>query len=39
MAFAATWMAPEIVTLGEAKTEKEKYHNIPFMWNLERKVL
>ena len=26
MPFAATWMALEIVTLGDAKTEKEKYH-------------
>ena len=33
--FAATWMNVESVTLTEAsQTEKEKYHDLPFMWNL-----
>ena len=35
MPFAATWMDLEIVTLCEvSQTEKEKYHDIPYMWNL-----
>ena len=35
MSFAATWMDQENVTLSEvSQTEKEKYHDIPYMWDL-----
>ena len=35
--FAATWMNLESIILSEvSQTEKEKYHDIPFMWNLKR---
>ena len=37
MPFAAIWMELEIVILKEeSHTEKEKYHEIPYMWNLKR---
>ena len=35
MPFAATCMDLEIVTLSEV-SQKEKYHEIPYMWNLKR---
>ena len=37
MAFAATWMDLEIINiiLSEvSRTEKNKYHDITYMWNL-----
>ena len=35
--FAATWMDLESVILSEvSQTEKEKYHDIPYMWNPKR---
>ena len=37
MSFAAIWMELEILILREVShTEKEKYHQIPYMWNLTR---
>ena len=37
MPFAAIWMELEIVILKEeSHTEKEKFHEIPYMWNLKR---
>ena len=33
--FEAIWMDLEVVILSEiSQTEKEKYHNIPYIWNL-----
>ena len=33
--FAATWMDLEIVIQSEvSQTEKDKYHNIAYVWNL-----
>ena len=38
MPFAATWMNIEIVILNEINlTEKNKYHDVAYMWNLKRK--
>ena len=38
MPFAATWMDLEIVILCEViQTEKDKYHDIPDLWNLKKK--
>ena len=35
MPFAATWMDLEIIILNKvSQTEKDKYHDISFMWNL-----
>ena len=35
MSFEAAWMDLEVVILSEiSQTEKEKYHNIPYIWNL-----
>ena len=35
MSFTATWMDLETVILSEvSQTEKEKYHDIPYVWNL-----
>ena len=35
MPFAATWMGLEIIILSEvSQTEKDKYHDITYMWNL-----
>ena len=37
MPFAATWMDLEIVILSEvSQTEKDKYHDITYMWNLKK---
>ena len=37
MPFAATWMYLEIVILSEVnQTEKDKYHDIAYMWNLKK---
>ena len=33
MLFVATWIDLEIVILSEVR-QKEKYHDIPYMWNL-----
>jgi len=32
MLFVATWIDLEIVILSEVR-QKEKYHDIPYMWN------
>ena len=38
MPFAATWMDLETVILSEvSQTEKDKYHDITYMWNLKNK--
>ena len=38
MPFAATWMDLEIVILSEvSQTQKDKYHDIAYMWNLKKK--
>ena len=38
MPFAATWMNLETVILNEINlTEKNKYHDVAYMWNLKRK--
>ena len=37
MPFVATWMDLEIVILMEvSQTEKDKYHDIAYMWNLKK---
>ena len=37
MPFAATWMDLEIVILSEvSQTKKGKYHDIAYMWNLNK---
>ena len=37
MPFAATWMDREIVILSEVnQTEKDKYPDITYMWNLKK---
>ena len=37
MPFAATWMDLEIIILSEtSQKEKDKYHMISYMWNLEK---
>ena len=37
MPFAATWMDLEIVILSEViQTQKDKYHDIPYMWTLKK---
>ena len=39
MPFAATWIDLEIVTVSEvSQTEKDKYHDIAYMWNLKEKI-
>ena len=38
MPFAATWMDLDIFILSEvSQTEKDKYMNITYMWNLKNK--
>ena len=38
MPFAATWSDLAIVILSEvSQTQKDKYHDIPYMWNLNKK--
>ena len=38
MPFAATWMDLETVILCEViQTENDKYHDIPYLWNLKKK--
>ena len=38
MLFAATWMDPDIFILSEvSQIEKDKYMNITYVWNLEKK--
>ena len=35
MPFGATWMQLEIIMLSEvSQKEKDKYHDITYMWNL-----
>ena len=35
MAFAATWMDLEMIVLSEvSQKEKDKHHDITYMWNL-----
>ena len=37
MPFAATWMDLETVILCEViQTENDKYHDIPYLWNLKK---
>ena len=37
--FAATWMDLEIIILSEvSQTEKDKCHDIPYMWNLKKMI-
>ena len=37
MPFAATWMDLEIIILSEvSQTEKDKYHDTAYMWNLKK---
>ena len=37
MPFAAIWMDLEITILSEvSQTEKNKYHDITYMWNLKK---
>ena len=37
MPFAGIWMDLEIIILSEvSQTEKDKYHDIAYMWNLEK---
>ena len=39
MPFAATWMDLEIVILSKvSQTQKDKYHDIAYMWNLKKGV-
>ena len=39
MSFAATWMDLEIITLSEvSQTDKDKYHDNTYMWNLKKMV-
>ena len=38
MPFAGTWMGLEIVLLSRvSQTQKDKYHDITYMWNLKKK--
>ena len=38
MPFAATWIDLEIIILSEvSQTEKDKYHDITYKWNLKKK--
>ena len=40
MLFAATWMDPDIFILSEvSQTEKDKYMNITYVWNLKKKKM
>ena len=37
MPFATTWMDLEMIILSEGhQTEKDKYHDITYMWNLKK---
>ena len=39
MPSAAPWMDLEIIILSEvSQTEKDKYHDIAYMWNLKEKI-
>ena len=36
-AFAATWLDLEMITLSDiSQTGKNKYHDIPYIWNLKK---
>ena len=38
MPFAGIWMGLEIVLLSRvSQTQKDKYHDITYMWNLKKK--
>ena len=38
MPFAGTWMGLEIVLQSRvSQTQKDKYHDITYMWNLKKK--
>jgi len=40
MPFAATWMDLDIFILSEvSQTEKYKYMNITYLWNLKKKMI
>ena len=36
MPFAPTWMDLEFIVLNEVKSEKDKNHDIVYMWNLKK---
>ena len=37
MPFAPTWMDLEIITISEvSQTQKDKYHDITYVWNLKK---
>ena len=37
MPFVATWMDLEMLILSEiSQTEKDKYHDTPYMWTLKK---
>ena len=39
MPFATTWMDLEMIILSEGhQTEKDKYHDITYMWNLKKMI-
>ena len=39
MPFAATWVDLEMIILSEvSQTEKDKYHDITYMWNLKKMI-
>ena len=39
MSFAATWMDLEVIILSEvSETEKDKYHDKTYMWNLKKMI-
>ena len=39
MPYVATWIDLESVTMSEvSQTEKEKYHDIPYLWNLKEMI-
>ena len=35
--FAATWMDPEIIILSKSERERQKLHDITYMWHLKKK--
>ena len=34
--FVAMWMDLESILLSEVKSDKDKYHDITYMWNLKK---
>ena len=37
--FAATWMDPEIIILSKSERERQKLHDITYMWHLKKKII